>query len=136
MNKVFPFFLILLIFGQCRKDDPLPEIASIIGVWKMTAYSVGDSLVSSSKEESLVRIIRPDGVIVDDRNSQGCCPPSKYFFNGKEFVPKPSAPIEPMDCRLVSCYPCIEMKITTPNSDPNTLAIECDGRYTMFARVK
>ncbi|MCF0072837.1 hypothetical protein LZD49_20320 [Dyadobacter sp. CY261] len=142
MNKVSLFILVLIAFGQCKTNDlePVPEIASIVGKWKVTAYSrtVGDSLITESvlKDETIIMVIRHDGVIADEQGRQRCCSPSKYLFNGKEFIPKPAATVDPADCSLVLCNPCMEMKITTPMSDPNVLAIECDGSYTWYVREK
>lgn len=145
MNKIALFVLALVAFGQCRKSDlePVPEIAPIVGKWRSTAYSwtLGDSLVSKSvpEGESIIMVIRHDGVIADEQGRQGCCSPSKYSFNGKEFIPKPAATVDPSDCSLVLCKGCLDMQITTPMSDPDVLLVACGGQYkqyTMYAREK
>lgn len=142
MNKIALFVLALVAFGQCKKSDlePVPEIASIVGKWKVTAYSqaVGDSLITKPvpEGESMAMVIRHDGVIADGQGRQGCCSPRKYSFNGKEFIPKPAATVDPSDCSLVLCKGCPDMQITTPMSDPNVLLVACSGTYTWYAREK
>nr|WP_295927622.1 hypothetical protein [uncultured Dyadobacter sp.] len=142
MNKITLFVLALIAFGQCKKSDlePVPEIARIVGKWRPTvfSYTLGDSLVSKPVPEgdAISIVIRHDGVIADDQGRQGCCSPRKYSFNGKEFIPKPAATVDPSDCSLVLCKACVDMQITTPMSDPDVLAIACSGQYTMYAREK
>jgi hypothetical protein len=140
MNRFSLLVLILLAFSQCKKDDPepFPEIALIVGKWRVVSYSrtVGDSLITSpvSKENSSIYEFRFDGVLLNEKGNMPCCLPQKYIFNGNVFEAKPHAPVLPdPSCIYVDCAPCPEMKITRPMAD--SLLIEtCEGFYTSLVR--
>lgn len=145
MSKLSLVFLVLLVFLQCRKDDkvdpePIPEIASIVGKWRVTNYiqTVGDSLFTSpvAKENSLLFVFRFDGVLVNENGYMPCCLPQKYFLNGNLFEAKPLAPVEyDPGCKYVDCAGCAEMTIKRPTAD--SLLIEtCKGSYTTLVREK
>jgi hypothetical protein len=72
---------------------------------------------TTGQGRSLLMVIRADGVIVDGYGRLPCCPPSKYFFKERQFIPQPTAPIEPSLCPFIKCGPCPEMRInmTTPD---------------------
>lgn len=136
MKKILLFVFALIAFSRCSENDPeaIAELSPVVGKWRLTAYGAGDSLIFVSTVQSQVTIIRPDGIMVDEEGVQGCCPPTRYLFNGVEITPKPAAPVKSADCSLVLCAPCGEMKITTPMSDPDVMVIECDGRSMWYKR--
>lgn len=141
MNKVLLFILTLIAFVQCKNDSPLAlaDIRSIVGEWRMTAYRGKDGSTTvpdtTGQSRSLLIEIRADGVIVDGYGRLSCCPPLKYFFNDREFVPQPTAPVEYPHCLLVLCGSCPEMRISMPA--PDTLLVQsCGGGTSTYVREK
>lgn len=141
MHKVLLFILTLLAFVQCKKDSPLAlaDIHPIVGEWRLTSYKGTDGSTTvpdiTGQGRSLLMVIRADGVIVDGYGRLPCCPPLKYFFNEREFVPRLNAPIEPSLCPLVLCGSCPEMRINMPA--PNILLVQsCAGGTSTYVREK
>ncbi len=141
MNKILLFIMMLAVFAECKNDSPLPlgKIQPIVGEWRVISYKATDGTTTvpdtSMKGRSLITVIRPDGVIVDGFGRMPCCPASKYFFNDKEFIPRPSAPIEPSLCPMIFCGACPEMRITMPA--PDTLLVQnCGGGTSTLVREK
>jgi len=141
MKKLITFVLLLTVFTQCKKredPEPLPEIASIVGKWRVTAYShiAGDSLVTTPASDGQATIyqFRFDGAFLDENGYMPCCLPQKFTLNGQPFEQKPLAPVklDPI-CSSVYCITCPEMKITTPIAD--VIMIEtCKGNFMTLAR--
>lgn len=135
--------LLLLVFTQCKKKEdpePLPEIASIAGKWRVTAYSQteGDSLVTTPASDGQPTIyqFRFDGAFLNENGYMPCCLSQKFTLNGQPFEQKPLAPVyvDP-SCSLVYCMPCPEMIITTPIAD--VIMIEtCKGNFMTLVREK
>jgi hypothetical protein len=141
MKKVFAFVLILVVSVQCKKDDflSLAHIAPIVGEWRISAYTDTDGKTTvpdtTAQGRSLLIEIRTDGVIVDGYGRLGCCPPSKYFFRDREFIPQPTAPIEPSICPFILCGSCPEVRIYMPT--PDTLLVKnCWGGTSTYVREK
>jgi len=137
--------MVILTSVQCREDkkvdpEPLPKIASIVGKWRVIAYTqtLGDSLITDSvaKENSYLYVFRFDGVLVNEKGYMPCCLPQKYFLNGSLFEAKPLAPAEfDPSCEYVYCAGCPEMRITRPTAV--SLLIEtCKGSYISLVQEK
>jgi len=145
MSKLSLVFLVLLAFLQCRKNnkadpEPLPEIASIVGKWRIVAQiqTVGDSLITNpvAEENASLYVFRFDGILVNEKGNMFCCLPQNYFLNGNLFESKPLVPVEyDPGCKYVDCAGCPEMTIIQSTSD--SLLIEtCKGSYTSLVRQK
>ncbi|GGB96508.1 hypothetical protein [Dyadobacter sediminis] len=139
------FILTFLAFVQCRESrkvdpEPLPEIASIAGKWRVIAYSraSGDSLITDTvtTENAAFYVFRYDGVLVNENGYRPCCLPQNYFLNENFFEAKPLKPVESDPaCQYVYCGGCPEMTLTTPTAD-NLLMETCKGTYTSLVREK
>jgi len=141
MNKVLLFILTLIAFVQCKKDSPLAlaDIHPIVGEWRLTSYKGTDGSTTvpdtTGQSRSLLIEIRADGVIVDGYGRLSCCPPSKYLFNDREFVPQPTAPVEYPPCPFILCGPCPEMRISM--TAPDILLVQsCGGGTSTYVREK
>ena len=134
MNKVLLFILTLIAFVQCKKDSPLAlaHIHPIVGEWRLTSYEGTDGSTTvpdtTGQGRSLLMVIRADGVIVDGYGRLSCCPPLKYFFNDREFVARPTAPVEYPYCPFILCGSCPEMRINIPA--PDVLLVQSCGEGT------
>ena len=141
MKRLSLVILVLIAFVQCKKDSPIPlgKIQPIVGEWRITACKDTDGKTTvpdtSMKGRSLITVIRPDGVIVDGVGRMSCCPASKYFFNDREFIPRPTAPVEPSLCPFVLCGACPELRIIMPA--PDILHVQnCGGGTSIYVREK
>ncbi len=141
--KTFALYvLVLFAFVQCKKEnrDPLPEVASIVGKWRIVEYKQirDDSTVTQkvSNADSYLYEIRYDGVLLNEAGYVPCCLPVEYSLNGKAFTPKPATALE-LDpvCSYSLCAPCPEMKLTLISPDRLTMET-CTGYFSTFTREK
>ncbi|MCE7060300.1 hypothetical protein [Dyadobacter sp. CY343] len=144
MNKLLLILLVLIGFSQCKKDnpapEPLPEVASIVGKWRVIAYgrTVGDSLVTEPVPagERTVYEFRYDGMLLNEKGYLPCCISQRLVIDGKLFVPKPLGPVESdPSCIFLDCAPCPQVSITRPTAD-NLLIEPCTGIFMTLAREK
>jgi hypothetical protein len=144
MNKLLLILLVLFGFSQCKKDnpapEPLPEVASIVGKWRVIAYgrTVGDSLVTTpaAAGDKEIYEIRFDGMFLNEKGFLPCCMSQKLVIDGQVFVPKPLAPVKSdPGCMFLDCMPCPQIKITRPVAD-NLLIEPCTGLFLTLAREK
>lgn len=142
MKRFLHLTLILFAFTQCKKEnrDPLPEIASIVGKWRVVEniQTRGDSVITDpvAKAQSYVYEFRYDGVLLNAGGYVPCCLPSKYSLNGTPFVPNPATPVE-LDpvCAYSLCAVCPEMKLTQTSPD-SLVMTTCPGSARVFVREK
>lgn len=112
MKKLLFTLIIPFVLFACKKDnpEPKPEIETIIGTWKQTAY---ENLVNGKKTwvptvgEPYYMSFRSDGLILDSNELPACCAPKAYYVNGVlfEVKPKTSVPVNER-CMLVDCVGC------------------------------
>lgn len=113
MKQIFIFVLLVLTFSGCKKEenqDPLPEIKTIVGKWRLDAYERivnGEKVWEKVTGEPSYLSFRFDGVILGKDGLPTCCAPTSFTLNGILFniVPKAKLPENPQ-CALVDCYSC------------------------------
>ena len=118
MKKLL-FFICLYIFVLgCKNErtEPLPEIKTIVGKWRLEAYERTENGQTTwekvSGNEPSYLSFRFDGVILDSKGLPACCTPPAYKLNGTTFtvVPKADLP-ENKQCYLVDCIGCASWDI-------------------------
>ncbi|MCF0075736.1 hypothetical protein LZD49_35020 [Dyadobacter sp. CY261] len=136
-----PLFSIILLFVlvACEKDSPKPdpEIKTIVGKWKHTAYEKnvnGSNIWVPIDGEPNYIVFRYDGVILD---SNGCpnCAPKSYYVNGKlfEVIPKEAISIS-SQCPIVDCIGCATWDID--QSDNELIVTLCEPSNTKSKYIR
>jgi hypothetical protein len=134
------FVVVLACCKNSKGPDPLPEVAGIVGKWRMTENIVvrGDSTVveTLSKENAYVVGFRFDGTATNERGQRLCCEPSSYILNGVPFVIKTigTPPAGDPGCASVRCAGCAEW-ILTQKGDHLTIE-SCYSMKANYVREK
>ena len=114
MKHILLLFLISILSLQCKKDqtpDPDPQIASIVGRWRLAGYEIEENgkKVWKLNPNDITSYItfRFDGVMLDSKGLAMCCPPSAYKLNGTIFkiIPKAELAVNPQ-CGVIDCVSC------------------------------
>ncbi|WAC14678.1 hypothetical protein [Dyadobacter pollutisoli] len=121
MRQILCVLVIAMMLAACKKDrndDPLPEIASIAGKWRMTEVEKTENGKTSwypvvYYDSPVYITFRFDGVILDNNGLPYCCGPDSLKINGVPFeiVPKADLPANP-SCAFVDCATCPTWEIT------------------------
>ncbi|HWV32162.1 MAG TPA: hypothetical protein VN038_21020 [Dyadobacter sp.] len=119
-----PLFSIILLFvlAACEKDSPKPdpEIKTIVGKWKHTAYEKnvnGSNIWVPIDGEPNYIVFRYDGVILDENGCRNCAPDS-YYVNGRLFQAVPKEDVKNNDsCPMVDCISCATWDIEQSNNE-------------------